>query len=288
MNPNIKMIEVIALTDKGGVAKTLVLKTLANIYDQMGVTWRALDFDAAHQGLLRAFPAKTELVSLESTSEKEGEFMRILRRMEPDHDVTLIDLQAHASRVCRQTIVKIDHVRTAYEKGIQVVCLLFPTSDPTDINRINEDVAALRDTPVKFVAVENVRNVAGGNTRLGFSAWRGSPAGKLIAETGATIRIPAIISVVNQAMVYANTKARRELTINELIEPGSGHLPFEYQGVLEMDFFRPIWAQVARNADFFLPPALAGEILASLPPEPEEKHVSSSMYDCINLDGLEE
>ncbi len=293
MNTQIKSICIITLTNKGGVAKTLTVKTTCNWLDRLGVSWKAFDFDAANKGLVSAFPDQTKLISLEG-AEKEGEFMRVFRRLEADHDVTVIDLQAHSSRICLETMVKIDFIRSAYARGIQVVGLLFPTADPQTLSQLNDDVAIIKEAgPIKLVAVENVRNVPGGNMNAGFAAWRGSAAGKYVAEFGATIKMPSIISVVDQSIVVANAKARRnghnrELTLNELITPGNAHLPYEYQGVLQSDFVHPMWAQFARNADYFLPPALADQILAALPPEPEQKApTTSSVFDCINPDGLD-
>jgi len=288
MNTDIKSVAIFTTTDKGNTGKTAGCKVICNWMAKLGVTWRAIDFDSANKGLFRAFPKDTQLISLD-TAEKDGEFIKALRRIQPDHDVTVVDLQAHATKILVETMIKIDFIRSAYARRIQVVCVLFPSGDPQVLSRLNQDVRALTNAgPVKFVAIENARNAPGGNVRTGFAAWRGSSAGKYVAEHGVTIQMPSLLSAAEAAINNAHQEAHREVTFNELIDPGNKHLPAEYLGVIEDDFLRPIWAQLNRHADFFLPPTLAEEILAQLPPEAEEKPEDiADIFNCIDPTSFE-
>ena len=236
----------------GRCGKSTTAQGLLTWLSFAGVPHIAFDADGEHRTLSRRHPEEADKFD---TANNPDEFTRMMRQVDAELPVTLIDFPGQSSRFTLSAMEKFRILEAFEQKGIRMTALIFAVDDPTAKHSAAETIRAFGDR-VDYLLVEN-------------PAYRGSadfnktPLRRWFAERNTpTILIPQVLEDTMSAWEAVEKKHKKYLPLDEACRHPDLH---EIQQA-ELQFLRDrMLAQFEQCAERLVPDVAL--IKNRLPPE---------------------
>ena len=138
---------VIVASNKGGVGKTTVARTLIEYFWIRGFNVKAFDTQFPHGELTRFHPEITEVVDITKTRHQ----IQLLDALNRPSDVTIVDLKAGALDMTLDFLREVGLFDAAARGSLNIVVLYLVTSSVSSLMDIEETARHRRDCDFFFV-----------------------------------------------------------------------------------------------------------------------------------------
>jgi hypothetical protein len=141
-------------SDRGGVGKTTIARTLVDYFKHQGVTYRAFDTEAPLGVLKRFFPDKTQIVDLTRSDDQ----MRVFDTLK-DAEVTIIDIRAGLLSPTLKTLSEIGFLDGVNQGKLKIAVLHVIGSSEASFQEIKA-TAAIVESAKHYLVVNHATDAS--------------------------------------------------------------------------------------------------------------------------------